>query len=120
MSRLIAQLGLDLGRRFSRRDTSALLQALLTASESQLQALLANKRLPVAVSAVIRRVLRDAETGDTSTVERLWDRVFGKGAMEPQEAQPAQAGAPGAEAVPGLGRPMSREAYVVIRESLMR
>ena len=57
----------------------------------------------------------DAKLGNIETVEKLWDRVFGKSQMQLNlpEQQQLQTGI-----IPNV--PVSREAYVIIRESLMK
>ena len=69
----------------------------------------------MAIKTVIKRILEDAEKGNMSTVESLWDRVFGKSGMSldlPQ--QQAQA----AGIIPGT--PISREAYIVLRDMYIK
>ena len=52
---------------------------------------------------------------DIETIEKLWDRIFGKGPMQLNlpEQQQLQTGI-----IPNV--PISREAYVIIRESLIK
>ena len=61
------------------------------------------------------RLIEDMKLGNIETVEKLWDRIFGKGAMQlnlPEQAQLRTGILPNV--------PISREAYVIIRESLMK
>ena len=74
-----------------------------------------NKKIPVVIKTVIKRLIEDMKLGNIETVEKLWDRIFGKGAMQlnlPEQAQ-LQTGI-----LPNV--PISREAYVIIRESLIK
>ena len=88
---------------------------LLTCNEAQLAALYNNKKIPIVIKTVIKRLQEDAKLGNIETVEKLWDRVFGKGQMQLNlpEAQQLQAGI-----IPNV--PVSREAYLIIRENLIK
>ena len=118
MAKLLNNLGINLSVRLSKTDTANLLACLLTCNETQLTALMSNDKLPLAIKAVIKRIQLDARIGETGTIERIWDRLFGKGPMS-LDATPIT-GAP--SAVPGLipDQPISREAYVIIRETLLK
>lgn len=113
---LLAKLGIDLSIRLTKADTANLLACLLTCSEAQLNALRRDPRTPVAVKTVIVRLLDDMRSGSMSTVDRLWDRVFG---TRPLEDTPLPASA---AALPGLlpDMPVSREAYLLIKETLVK
>ena len=113
--KLLTSLNINLSVQLSKQDTANLLACLLTCNESQLNALLSNKKIPVVIKTVIKRLIEDMKLGNIETVEKLWDRIFGKGAMQlnlPEQAQ-LQTGI-----LPNV--PISREAYIVIRESLMK
>lgn len=115
MAKLLSSLNINLSVRLSKTDTANLLACLLTCNESQLNALMSNKKLPVAIKAVIKRIQEDAKLGNIETIEKLWDRIFGKGAMQldlPDQAQ-VQTGI-----IPNT--PISREAYVIIRDTLIK
>lgn len=115
ITKLLTSLNINLSVQLSKQDTANLLACLLTCNESQLNALLSNKKIPVVIKTVIRRLIEDMKLGNIETVEKLWDRIFGKGAMQlnlPEQAQ-LQTGI-----LPNV--PISREAYVIIRESLMK
>ena len=115
ITKLLTSLNINLSVQLSKQDTANLLACLLTCNESQLSALLSNKKIPVVIKTVIRRLIEDMKLGNIETVEKLWDRIFGKGAMQlnlPEQAQ-LQTGI-----LPNV--PISREAYVIIRESLMK
>ena len=118
MAKLLNNLGINLSVRLSKTDTANLLACLLTCNETQLTTLMANDKMPLAIKAIIKRIQLDARIGETSTIERIWDRLFGKGPMS-LDATPIT-GTP--SAVPGLipDQPISREAYVIIRETLLK
>jgi hypothetical protein len=115
ITKLLTSLNINLSVQLSKQDTANLLACLLTCNESQLNALLSNKKIPVVIKIVIKRLIEDMKLGNIGIVEKLWDRIFGKGAMQlnlPEQAQ-LQTGI-----LPNV--PISREAYVIIRESLMK
>lgn len=118
MAKLLNNLGINLSVRLSKTDTANLLACLLTCNETQLTALMANDKLPLAIKAIIKRIQLDARVGETCTIERIWDRLFGKGPMS-LDATPIT-GVPAS--MPGLipDQPISREAYVIIRETLLK
>lgn len=115
IARLLTSLNINLSVQLTKQDTANLLACLLTCNESQLQALMSNKKVPVVIKTVIKRLIEDMKLGNIDTVEKLWDRVFGKGQMQLNlpESQQMQTGI-----LPNV--PMSREAYIIIRESLMK
>lgn len=115
VDKLLSSLGVNMSLRLTRSDTANLLACLLTCNETQLAALLENPRMPLAIKTVIRRLQEDARTGDLSTVEKLWDRIFGKGQMQVDLAAVTQT-------ENGIlpNTPISREAYIVIRDTLLK
>ena len=124
VTRLMQELNVNLDRGLTKADTENLLAALLTASEAQLVAVRDNPAVPVAVKTVINRLLADVQRGDTATVERLWDRIFGKPSNNANvslglggQPDPTSPAAP-QTIVPTT--PVSREAYLVIRETLLQ
>lgn len=114
IARLMAALNLDTNVQLSKNDTSNLLACLLTCNETQLDALYTNRKIPVAIKIIIKRILDDAKTGSTDTVERLWDKIFGKNGLNTPEAA-AQS------AVESLipDAPISREAYAILHQTLI-
>lgn len=120
LSRLLDDMNLDLDRGLSKTDTDNLLAALLTATESQLETLAANPAVPVVIKTIIRRLLADSVRGDTAAIERLWDRLFGKPANALAIATPAQQQAASSSDQNILpSTPVSREAFLILRETLM-
>lgn len=113
--KLLTSLNINLNLQLTKNDTANLLACLLTCNETQLDALYKNKKVPVAIKTVIKRLLEDVKHGQMGTIEALWDRIFGKAGMIldlPQQ----QAQATGI--IPGT--PISREAYVVLRETIIK
>lgn len=115
VTKLLSSLNINLNLQLTKNDTSNLLACLLTCNETQLQALYNNKKIPLVIKTVIKRLLDDAEKGSMSTINQLWDRVFGKGSLNdtPQQQQAQHSGI-----IPGT--PISREAYIILRDTLIK
>lgn len=114
ITKLLASLNVNLNVRLTKTDTHNLLATLLTCNEKQLLALQANPKVPIAIKAVIVRLLADATLGNIATIERLWDRVFGANKLSNiTETMP--------DSYNGLlpNVPVSREAYILIRETII-
>lgn len=112
--KLLNKLNVNLNVKLTKNDTYNLLATLLTCNEKQLNALLANGKVPIAIKIVIKRLLSDAEVGNITTIERLWDRIFGQGKLgflDSFEGNTQNGILP--------NKPVSREAYVIIRETLL-
>lgn len=115
ITKLLTSLNINLSVQLTKQDTANLLACLLTCNEAQLAALYSNKKIPIVIKTVIKRLQDDAKLGNIETVEKLWDRVFGKGQMQLNlpEQQQLQTGI-----IPNV--PVSREAYLIIRENLIK
>ena len=115
ITKLLTSLNVNLSVQLTKQDTANLLACLLTCNEAQLAALYNNKKIPIVIKTVIKRLQDDAKLGNIETVEKLWDRVFGKGQMQLNlpEQQQLQTGI-----IPNV--PVSREAYLIIRENLIK
>lgn len=113
--KLLTSLNINLSVQLTKNDTANLLACLLTCNDAQLTALYNNKKIPIVIKTVIKRLQEDAKLGNIDTVERLWDRVFGKGQMQLDlpDQQQLRTGI-----LPDV--PVSREAYIVIRDTLMK
>lgn len=113
--KLLTNLNINLSVQLTKHDTANLLACLLTCNEAQLAALYNNKKIPIAIKTVIKRLQEDAKFGNMETIEKLWDRVFGKGQMQLDlpEQQQLQTGI-----IPNT--PVSREAYIIIRDTLLK
>lgn len=115
ITKLLTNLNINLSVQLTKQDTANLLACLLTCNNSQLQALMANKKVPVVIKTIIKRLIEDEKLGNIETIEKLWDRIFGKGPMQLSlpEGQRLQTGI-----IPDM--PVSREAYLIIRENLIK
>lgn len=115
ITRLLTSLNINLSVQLTKQDTANLLACLLTCNHSQLQALMANKKVPVVIKTIIKRLIEDEKLGNIETIEKLWDRIFGKGPMQLSlpEGQQLQTGI-----IPN--QPVSREAYILIRDTLIK
>ena len=124
-ARLMTALNINLESGLSRRETADLIAALLTCNETQLDALMANKKTPMAVKIIIKRIKDDFKNGSLSTVNNLWDRIFGREPLSPDSTGPSPLSA--ADSVRTAVRegrlpdvPVSREAYILIRDTLIK
>ena len=115
ITKLLTSLNINLSVQLTKQDTANLLACLLTCNHSQLQALMTNKKVPVVIKTVIKRLVEDEKLGNIETIEKLWDRIFGKGPMQLSlpEGQQLQTGI-----IPN--QPVSREAYLIIRDTLIK
>lgn len=115
ITKLLTSLNINLSVQLTKQDTANLLACLLTCNHSQLQALMTNKKVPVVIKTVIKRLIEDEKLGNIETIEKLWDRIFGKGPMQLSlpEGQQLQTGI-----IPN--QPVSREAYILIRDTLIK
>lgn len=114
VQKLLLDLGVNLDLRLTKTDTANLLATLLTCNAQQLEALKMNPKVPIAIKIVIKRLQEDADLGNMNALERIWDRVFGKASLTLD--------LPEQSTVAGIipNTPISREAYVVIRETLLK
>ena len=104
----------------TRTDTYNLLSCLLTCNENQLDALYANPKVPLAIKTVIKRIKEDSRLGNIKTIEKLWDRIFGK-ADKAKIELPAQIQSAQLQGVQGIipNTVVSREAYMIIRDTII-
>ena len=114
IQRLLQSLNINVSLQLTKADTANLLACLLTCNETQLTALLSNRKIPLVIKTIIKRLIEDERLGNIDTIERLWDRVFGKGPMQLTNL-------PEQQTQMGIlpNQPISREAYVIIRETLI-
>ncbi len=115
--KMLDSLGINLNLYLTRADTYNLLSCLLTCNESQLNALYTNPKVPLAIRTVIKRLQDDARLGNIETIEKLWDRIFGKaGQVQLQMPQ-----APQISTAQGIipNTVVSREAYMIIRDTII-
>jgi len=91
-------------REISHEDATKLMTHILFCNRSQLEAMCKNADLPIFLLCLIKGILTDTANGQTNTVERLFDRLFGR-SMQPIELT-------GANRTPLFpSGPMSRKAY---------
>lgn len=114
IQKMLMSLNINLNVQLTRTDTKNLLATLLTCNEQQLIALSKNGKVPIVIKTVIKRLLDDSKTGSMEAINDLWDRIFGKNGLSLE--MPTDQGA-----LPGLipGQPVSREAYVILRETII-
>lgn len=112
--KLLNSLNINTSLYLTRADTYNLLSCLLTCNEDQLRAVYANPKVPLAIKIVIKRLQEDAKLGNIDTLERLWDRVFGKNQTAAAIQLPDGV-------TPGLlpNTLVSREAYMIIRDTII-
>lgn len=82
VARLLASMNMNLDLSLNGRQTEVLMSALLTCNENQLSAVYSNKKVPIVVKIMAKRLLDDLKVGSTEKVEMLWDRMFGKGILD--------------------------------------
>lgn len=115
--KMLDSLGINLNLYLTRTDTYNLLSCLLTCNESQLDALYTNPKVPLAIRTVIKRLKEDARIGNIETIEKLWDRIFGK-AGQVQLQMPQTQQIPTTQGIiPNTV--VSREAYMIIRDTII-
>lgn len=117
--KLLTSLNINLTINLTKSDTYNLLSCLLTCNETQLRALYENTKVPIAIKTVIKRLLDDSTIGNIETVEKLWDRIFGKtdkATLELPQAMQQQI-----QTQNGIlpGTIVSREAYTIIRDTII-
>lgn len=122
VARMLTSLNINLNLQLTKADTANLMACLLTCNESQLAALARNPKVPIFVKTYIKRLQDDAKHGVTTTVDHLWDKLFGKEGLLLEPSTPAAADPISMVAAPGVipGQPISREAYIILRDTLIK
>lgn len=112
--KLLSSLNINTSLYLTRADTYNLLSCLLTCNEAQLKAVYSNPKVPLAIKIVIKRLQDDAKIGNIDTLERLWDRVFGKNQTAAAIQLPENV-------TQGIlpNTLVSREAYMIIRDTII-
>lgn len=120
VARMLTSLNINLNLQLTKADTANLMACLLTCNESQLAALARNPKVPIFVKTYIKRLQDDAKHGVTSTVDHLWEKLFGKDGLmlEPVGSTAPDPVAMAAGIIPG--QPISREAYIILRDTLIK
>lgn len=114
-AQLLKKLNIDTRISLSKSELNTVVSGLLMCSEPQLKHVMANSKTPIVVKIIIKALLADLKASSIDIVERLWDRLFGKATQVVQETKSTSVlhGI-----IPGAQGPVSREAYILIREQL--
>lgn len=125
VTKMLDSLGINLNLYLTRADTYNLLSCLLTCNEAQLDALYTNPKVPLAIKTVIKRLQEDSRLGNIETIEKLWDRIFGKADKAkidiPATGQLLNQSGTQIQGVQGIipNTVVSREAYMIIRDTII-
>lgn len=114
IANLMKNLNINTSLYLTQADTYNLLSCLLTCNETQLDAIYNNKKVPLAIKTVIKRLKDDARVGAIDTIERLWDRIFGKNQTAASIQLPE-----GTNTGILPNTVVSREAYMIIRDTII-
>lgn len=112
ITKLLQSLNINTNISLTKADTYNLLATLLTCNEKQLVALQNNSKVPIVIKIIIKRLIEDYKIASTSTIEMVWDRVFGKNSMLLNS---------NTETYNGIlpNTPVSRETYMIIHRTLI-
>jgi len=102
----------DTTRQISKADVLRLMAYLLSCTKTEIEVMLRNPELPFAIVGQIRAMITDVQNGKTDTIDKIFDRVYGK-ATTPMEIT----GAGGSPLIPD--KPMSRKDYVKLLNDMM-
>ena len=120
IARLLKRLNIEESIKLNKADTMDLLSVLMMCNEKQLKAMTSNTRIPAVIRIIIKALEIDMKIGSLDTVEKLWDRIFGKPTQSSTitDERPISALQ---ELLPGIhpGKAISREAYILIKEQLL-
>lgn len=116
MAKLLSALNINIDLQLTKNDTANLLACLLTCNSTQLNALYSNAKVPIVIKTIIKRLLDESKNGNTDMIEKIWKRVFGDAPL--QASMPEQSSIKQDGILPN--QPISREAYIVIRDTLIQ
>ena len=116
MAKLLSALNINIDLQLTKNDTANLLACLLTCNSTQLNALYSNAKVPIVIKTIIKRLLDESKNGNTDMIEKIWKRVFGDAPL--QASMPEQSPVKQDGILPN--QPISREAYIVIRDTLIQ
>ena len=116
MAKLLSALNINIDLQLTKNDTANLLACLLTCNSTQLNALYSNAKVPIVIKTIIKRLLDESKNGNTDMIEKIWNRVFGNAPL--QASMPEQSSIKQDGILPN--QPISREAYIVIRDTLIQ
>lgn len=72
------QFNLELGISFDKETIFEVIESLLFESSKVLRQIESNDDLPATLSSIAGAILKDRKAGRISTIESIWDRVYGK------------------------------------------
>lgn len=85
MNQFIQEWGMDDPKRqISKEDVVKIMSYLITCNKSQLETMIKNPDLPMFAICQIKALISDCQIGKTETVDRIFDRLFGR-SMQPVE-----------------------------------
>lgn len=135
INKLLMSIGINLNMQLTKSDTRNIVASLLTCNEAQLMALMRDVKVPIVIKTIIKRLLEDMKVGRMDTVESLWERIFGSKTLADEPAQapvlPISMSGNGkaltAEQALSVAKsgevpptPISREAYIILRDTLIK
>ena len=115
---LLKRMNIDETVKLTKADLSDLLSTVMMMNEDQLAEMVKNKKIPVVIRILIRALYNDMRVGNLDTLDKLWDRIFGK----PSQHQTVEDSRTTvlADVLPGIPNgPVSREAYILIKDKLL-
>lgn len=115
---LLKRMNIDETVKLTKTDLSDLLSTVMMMNEDQLNEMMKNKKIPVVIRILIRALYNDMRIGNLETLDKLWDRIFGK----PTTHQTVEDNRSTvlSEILPGVTKgPVSREAYILIKDKLL-
>lgn len=118
IQKLLHSLNIDETVKLSKTDLSDLLSTVMMMNEDQLNGMMKDKKIPVVIRILIRALYNDMRIGNLDTLDKLWDRIFGK----PSQHQTVEDSRVSilSEVLPGVQNgPVSREAYILIKDKLL-
>lgn len=95
----------------SREDAFKIYGYLLSCTKTQIETILRSPDLPFAIVLQIRAMFEDAKNGRADTVDKIFDRIYGK-ANQPMEIT----GAGGTPLIPN--KPMTRKGFEKLLEDM--
>lgn len=114
---LLKKLNIETKIQLTKAELNSVVSALMMCSEAQLTSIESNPKTPVVIRIIIKSLKMDLRLGSMEVVEKLWDRIFGKASQ--QVVHETQSGSILEGLIPGIsGGPVSREAYILIRERI--
>ncbi len=104
---------LDENERLSKEDILKLLEYIIICNKAQLETIARNPDLPMIIVNQIKAIVTDLASGKTDTVDKIFDRLYGKATISLEVT-----GAAGVPLIPD--KPMSRKEYETMYEQLIQ